>query len=68
MRLIVYIHANPVVAGLCSSFGDWTYSSYRAILSQKATAIQREAVLNWFGGQEDFMAFHREYQDWQPEV
>ncbi len=66
MRLIVYIHANPVVAGLCSGFDDWVYSSYRAILSQSETAIQRDAVLDWFGGQEDFVTFHQEYQDWQP--
>ena len=67
MRLIVYIHANPVAAGLCSYFGDWVYSSYRAILSQRETAIQRGVVLDWFGGREDFVAFHREYRDWQPE-
>ena len=66
MRLIVYIHANPVVAGLGSDFGDWAYSSYRAILSETETAIQRDAVLDWFGGQEDFVAFHQEYQDWKP--
>jgi hypothetical protein len=67
MRLIVYIHANPVVAGLCAGFGDWVYSSYRAIMEGGETAVEREKVLGWFGGREDFVAFHEEYRDWRPD-
>ncbi|WP_420632243.1 transposase [Candidatus Leptofilum sp.] len=66
MRLVVYIHANPIRAGLCTHFEEWPYSSYRAILSDQETAVQRETVLQWFGGREDFIAFHEEYRDWHP--
>ncbi len=66
MRLVVYIHGNPIRAGLCSHFEDWPYSSYWAILSEKKTAVQRDIVLKWFGGREDFIAFHEEYKDWRP--
>ncbi|MBE2224897.1 MAG: hypothetical protein IAF02_25375 [Anaerolineae bacterium] len=67
MRLVVYIHGNPIRAGLCSRFEDWPYSSNRAILSDQETAVQRDAVLRWFGGREDFIAFHEEYKDWHPD-
>jgi REP element-mobilizing transposase RayT len=66
MRLVVYIHANPVRAGLCSQLAGWTFSSYPAFFSQAETAVQRDAVLEWFDGLEDFVSFHEEYLDWEP--
>ena len=64
MRLIVYIHRNPVKAGLCSVPEDWGYSSYRAIIGTASTSVPRDMVLGWFGGREGFLAAHKAEQDW----
>jgi REP element-mobilizing transposase RayT len=67
MRLVVYIHANPIRAGLCQRYEQWKYSSYRAILGDGFTSIERDEVLDWFGNRENFRAFHMEYMDWEPD-
>jgi REP element-mobilizing transposase RayT len=67
MRLAVYIHANPIRAGLCEAYEDWKYSSYRAILGEGYSSVKRDEVLDWFDGRDDFVVFHREYVDWEPE-
>lgn len=56
--LIAYIHRNPQKHGFVDDFRVWPYSSYHALESQRPTRVQREAVLEWFGGQESFLAFH----------
>jgi REP element-mobilizing transposase RayT len=58
--LINYIHQNPVHHGYCKSLDEWKYSSYQAHISEKATKLQREHVLNWFGGKAGFERFHKE--------
>ena len=30
---------------------EWLYSSYPAILSSQQTLVNRNEILNWFGGQ-----------------
>ncbi len=57
-RLIVYIHRNPQKHGFVADFRDWPYSSYRALLSDKSTHLQREVVLDWFNGTENLIAMH----------
>ena len=59
-RLIAYIHQNPERHGLIDDFQLWPYTSYQTILSQKKTYIQREQVLDWFGGGEAFQEYHQE--------
>lgn len=61
-RLIAYIHQNPERHGLIDDFQLWPYTSYRTILSQKNTYIQRERVLNWFGSKEAYHAYHQEIE------
>ncbi len=58
-RIITYIHQNPVVAGLVKNMEDYKYSSYAAYLSKKATMINREEVLEWFGGLDGFVNDHK---------
>jgi putative transposase len=59
-RLINYIHQNPVHHGFCKSPTDWDYSSYNTIISvNKNSKLERKAVFNWFGGVEEFIAFHK---------
>jgi len=59
--LIAYIHTNPVSHGFTSQPGDWKWSSYNAIRGNAATKIERNAVLDWFGGRNAFDEFHQQY-------
>ena len=62
MRLIVYIHQNPQKHQFVTDFRDWNYSSYHDMISNNPTRLQREKVLQLFGGREDFIRVHREIQ------
>lgn len=57
--LIYYIHANPVKSGFTKSLEDWRYSSYNEILCNKSKLVQSQEVLDWFGGEEEFIDFHQ---------
>ena len=61
IRLICYVHANPIAAGLCIRFGDWKFSSYNALVGNSPTGLNRGAVLEWFGGRENFVHVHKEF-------
>ncbi|HRP32097.1 MAG TPA: transposase [Agriterribacter sp.] len=60
LRLVYYIHHNPVKAGLCKRIEDWKHSSYNTILSDKTTWIERDSVIQLFGSKEDFILFHQQ--------
>ena len=57
-HLITYIHQNPQKHGLISDFRDWHFSSYHAILSDKATRLERQIVLKWFDDATGFKQHH----------
>ena len=59
-KLVYYIHANPVQHGYCKSIPHWYYSSYRKILYKSAGPLQRERVLDWFGGLRSFKMAHQQ--------
>ena len=65
-RLVTYIHQNPQKHGFVTDFRDWPYSSYHAHLSDKATHLQRRAVLAWFDGSKNFVMSHQSAVDEQP--
>jgi REP element-mobilizing transposase RayT len=58
MRLIAYIHNNPVHHGFVENPTDWIYSSWHAYLMGKRTKINRKEGLVWFGGEEAFKKIH----------
>jgi hypothetical protein len=37
---------------------QWTYTSYNSLLNTKPTKLEREYVLNLFGGVDGFRKFH----------
>ncbi|MCB0196451.1 MAG: hypothetical protein KDJ65_31145, partial [Anaerolineae bacterium] len=59
LRLIHYIHYNPVHHNFCGDPPEWPYSSYQAILGHQETKIEKDAVLDWFGGLDAYRAFHQ---------
>jgi len=58
--IVNYIHQNPVHHRFCKTTEEWIFSSYNAILSDKPTKIQRKYVLDWFGGINGFIQFHKD--------
>ncbi len=61
-QLIVYVHLNPK-HHLDLKFEEFKYSSYQSFLSQKETKLEREEVLNLFGGIENFILCHNQKND-----
>ena len=60
-RCIAYVHANPLKAKVVGQLGEYKWSSYEAIVSEKPTHLEREFVLNLFGGKENFRAYHADF-------
>jgi len=60
-NVIAYIHQNPQKHKFMDDFRDWKYSSYGIILADKPTSLQRDTVLDWFGGKEEYLKLH---SDW----
>ena len=58
-KVIHYIHANSLHHGLAKKFSDWPYSSYSAFLKNTPTMLERSEVLDWFGGKERYVKFHK---------
>ncbi len=61
MRVIAYIHRNPVHHGFVSNLDDWEYSSYNSICQKNNTNLKVDNILNLFGGITGFTDFHKNY-------
>ncbi len=57
-KLVHYIHCNPIEAGLSKQPYNWQYSSYNAIISEKKTLVDRNAVIQLFDNKENFIYTH----------
>lgn len=62
-RIILYIHLNPYKHGFSDNFQGYPFSSYRSLLSDKPTKLNRNLVLDWFGGEQAFVEFHRQNKE-----
>ncbi len=63
VRLIHYIHYNPVKHGLVKSADDWKFSSYHSYVASKHSKINREESLKWFGDVNKFKTMHQSKPD-----
>lgn len=59
-NLVLYIHTNAQLHGLCSDFRDYPYSSYDIFSNTFETPIRRDEVLEWFGSYPAFAKAHLE--------
>lgn len=59
-HLICYIHWNPQIHGFVKDFRFYSYSSYKIFLTEKKSRLNKEKVLNWFGGVHGFKEAHYE--------
>jgi len=51
-----------VAAALADRPEDWPFSSYGELVGESETLIPREKILDWFGGKDSFVDFHRDFQ------
>ncbi len=58
-NLIFYIHYNPQEHGFVDDFRHWPWSLFGALSSDRSTHLCRCAVMDWYGGEREFVAFHR---------
>ncbi|TQE92808.1 MAG: hypothetical protein FKY71_19065 [Spiribacter salinus] len=58
-RLVCYIHQNPARHGFVADFRTWPYSSYATLQSHAPTHLEREFVLEQFGGRDAVQKAHR---------
>jgi REP element-mobilizing transposase RayT len=63
MSLINYIHRNPIHHGLTDMYDKWPHSSFSDYAEVKETFVDKDYVLDMFGGLEVFLAFHFEHVD-----
>ncbi|MEQ9092337.1 MAG: hypothetical protein RIE52_14690 [Balneola sp.] len=60
VRLIAYIHNNPVHHGFVKTPNNWSFSSWHSYLFEKTTNISKQEALKWFGTDKNFEAIHSE--------
>jgi putative transposase len=58
-----YIHANPVHHGFTKTMEEWPYSSFRAILDRTQPWLDSSTVLEYFGGEKQFISYHQQQID-----
>jgi putative transposase len=57
-KVIHYTHANPVHHGFTKTIEEWPHSSYKIFLSDSPTKLERQYVLDMFGGKAAFIRYH----------
>ncbi|MCP3956872.1 MAG: hypothetical protein GY719_03365 [bacterium] len=62
-RLVYYINHNPVKHGITEDFKNYEFCSYKILLSDKQTNLNRDDVLAFFGGKNGFIEFHNYLHD-----
>ena len=59
LNTLFYIHKNPVHHGLVKKIDHWEWSSFREILNEHDRFVSGKEAIDWFGGKDQFEAFHR---------
>lgn len=60
-HLIFYVHANPVKDGFRRRMEDWDWSSYNSFFTNSIDPfLDKEFVINHFGGLENFKKYHEQ--------
>ena len=68
VQLTKYIHRNPIHHETAINLDDSEWTSFHSLLSESTSNLQKEEVLNWFGGTENFKIEHKKYiDDWKEE-
>ena len=60
LSAILYIHSNPSHHNIRKDYINYSYSSYKSILSEKETKLNRKEVLEIFDSRDNFIKLHKE--------
>jgi REP element-mobilizing transposase RayT len=60
LQLVRYIHLNPEKHLFINDFTAYPYSSYRNLIGRKSKLLDKQTVMEWFGGQDAFEEYHKE--------
>ena len=62
LNLCIYIHANPVKAGLVEEIADWPYSNYLEWLGERnGSLVDRQFIRDHFGSPAEYKSLVFEY-------
>jgi len=61
--LIYYIHHNPVHHGLRDDYSNYQWSSYKRILSKKASKLPKQRIISEFDNKENYIYYHSQEHD-----
>jgi len=59
IKLVHYIHSNPVNDGFVESIENWENSSYNSIINRSETFLDKETVIGYFDDIDNFKYVHR---------
>ena len=60
IKLLHYIHNNPVNHGFVEDINDWKYSSYHSCINlTKESKIERKEMMRYFDTIKDFVEYHK---------
>jgi REP element-mobilizing transposase RayT len=59
-QLVKYIHKNPVKHKIQADYQSYLFSSFRIIMSESSTHLNRGDLINWFGGKNEFLQYHED--------
>ena|ERR1700730_2959830 len=57
-KVVHYVHANPVHHGFVSTMNQWPHSSYNLFFSSDDSIIEKDYVIDLFGGLDEFIKYH----------
>ena len=58
LKLICYVHNNPVTHGFTPRRENWKHSSYRLILNQQISFVPVSEIMELFNGKENYIFLH----------
>ena len=61
--LAFYIHFNPQKHGIADDFRKYRFSSWAAYNLVKSTHLNRQLLIDLFGGLDEFMKYHRYFHE-----
>ena len=64
VKLVHYIHSNPVKDGFAKNIEQWEYSSYNHYLYDTGKFLNKAQVLEYFGGFDNFKQVHEQPFDY----
>ena len=59
-KVVHYLHANPIHHRFVKLLNAWPHTSYTIFLSNMPTSLERNYVLDIFGGLEQFIKYHEQ--------